>query len=141
MLVEFSVENYKCFKEKTTLSMVAAPIKELSDNVIELENVKPEKLLKSCVIYGANASGKSNLFKAMGFMRRIVLISSKNTQIDDIKIEPFMLDDENLSKTSTFEATFFIDNIRYRYGFSVDKKKVHSEWLFYVLKKEKQGYS
>ncbi|HJV16007.1 MAG TPA: AAA family ATPase, partial [Bacillales bacterium] len=66
MLIEFSVKNYLSFKEPVTFSMVASPIKEFKDtNTFTKSNIN---LLKSSVIYGANASGKSNLFKAMNFM-------------------------------------------------------------------------
>ncbi|NEN90585.1 MAG: ATP-binding protein, partial [Okeania sp. SIO3H1] len=92
-------------------------------------------MLKSCAVYGANASGKSNLIKALDFMRRFVLNSSKETQIEDaINIEEFRLSTATEGKPSFFEIVFILDHKLYRYGFEVDKKQVVSEWLFYVPK-------
>jgi len=132
MLIEFKVGNFRSFKDIVTLSMVASPDKEhIETNTVELN--KKLKLLRSTVIYGANASGKSNLFKAMAFMRYFALNSSKETQVtDQIDVERFRLSTAVESEPSSFEVTFLIDNTRYRYGFQIDENKVHNEWLFYV---------
>ncbi len=75
MLIEFSVGNFLSFKDTVTFSMLAAPITEHEEsNVFTVDKFR---LLKSSVIYGANASGKSNFIKAMGFMCRFVANSSK----------------------------------------------------------------
>jgi len=138
MLIEFSVGNYRSFKDTVTFSMVAADIvakdKKLDDNNLFPVDTKL-KLLKSAAIYGANASGKSNLVKALGFMNWFMINSSKETQItDDIKVEPFRLSTETKEKPSFFELVFLMDGRKYRYGFEVSKKIVVSEWLFYVPK-------
>ena len=92
MLIEFSVGNYRSFKEKVTFSMVAANVvakdKKLDDsNVFAVDD--DLRLLKSAAIYGANASGKSNLAKALSFMKWFMVNSSKETQsIDEIDVEP-----------------------------------------------------
>ncbi len=138
MLIEFSVCNYRSFKDTVTFSMVAADIvakdKKLDDNnVFAVDNKL--KLLKSAAIYGANASGKSNLGKALGFMNWFMINSSKETQsTDDINVEPFRLSTETKEKPSFFELVFLMNGRKYRYGFEVNKKKVVSEWLFYVPK-------
>ncbi|WP_009630759.1 AAA family ATPase [Synechocystis sp. PCC 7509] len=138
MLIEFSIGNYRSFKDTVTFSMVAADItakdKKLDENnVFAVDNKL--KLLKSAAIYGANASGKSNLVKALGFMRWFMVNSSKETQsTDEIDAEPFKLSTETKEKPSFFELVFLMDGRKYRYGFEVDKKKVVSEWLFYVPK-------
>ncbi|GAX92049.1 AAA family ATPase [Effusibacillus lacus] len=135
MLVQFSVGNFLSFKEVVTLSMVASSIREHRDtNVFEVH--KDLRLLKSCVVYGANASGKSNLFKAMSFMRKFIRNSSKEGQFgEEIEgVESFRLSTETYDKPSHFEIVFFHENVLYRYGFEVDYQEVKNEWLFYMPK-------
>ncbi|MEH2293809.1 AAA family ATPase [Nostoc sp.] len=118
--------------------MVAANIvakeKELDDNnVFALDD--DLKLLNRAVIYGANASGKSNLPKALSFMKWFMINSSKETQsTEKIGVEPFELSTETEAKPSFFEIVFLLDGTKYRYGFEANQKRVISEWLFYVPK-------
>ena len=138
MLIEFSVGNYRSFKEKVTFSMVAANLvakdKKLDENNVFAVN-KDLKLLKSAAIYGANASGKSNLAKALAFMADFMINSSRETQsVDEIAVEPFILSSETKDKPSFFELVFLIDGQQYRYGFEADYENIVSEWLFYVPK-------
>lgn len=138
MLIEFSVGNYRSFKDQVTLSMVAAPI-VAEDKEIDQRNVftvdEDLTLLKSAAIYGANASGKSNLAQAMGFMRWFMINSSKETQsTEQIGIEPFRLSTETEEQPSFFEIIFLMEGTQYRYGFELDTNKVLSEWLYYVPK-------
>lgn len=140
MLIEFSVGNYLSFNESVTFSMVAAPITSTAPS-LDTNNVfqvnKELTLLKSAAIYGANASGKSNLAQAIGFMQWFVLNSSKETQIaEKINVEPFRLSTETSGKPSYFQIVFILDNIQYRYGFEVDEKQVVSEWLAHVPKSQ-----
>ncbi len=134
MLIGFSVGNYKSFKETVTLSMVASSIteedKELNENNVFLIKDKLS-LLKSAAIYGANASGKSNLVAAINFMKWFVLNSSKETQVSDaIDIEGFRLSTETEKEPSFFEIFFLLkDKKRFRYGFEVNAREVVSEWL------------
>jgi len=138
MLIEFSVGNYRSFKEKVTFSMVAANLvakdKKLDENNVFAVN-EDLKLLKSAAIYGANASGKSNLAKALAFMADFMINSSRETQsVDEIAVEPFILSSETKDKPSFFELVFLIEGQQYRYGFEADHKNIVSEWLFYVPK-------
>ena len=114
MLIEFSVKNYLSFKTKATLSLLATSIKEhVEANIFSTER---NDLLKGAVIYGANASGKSNMVRAISNMRRLVLHSFEQSSTDDLDITPFLLSTETEHEPSFFEAVFLIDNIRYRYG-------------------------
>ena len=132
MLLEFSVGNYLSFKTKTTLSLAATSIKEhVETNIFSTERLD---LLKGAVIYGANASGKSNFIKAMSTMRRLILQSFEQSSIDELDIVPFLLNTDTEKSPSFFETIFIIDNIRYRYGFEVDDKQIHAEWLFEASK-------
>lgn len=136
MLIEFSIGNFRSFRDKVTFSMVAAALKSKDprvddNNVFTLEG--QPALLTSAAIYGANASGKSNLIKAIGFMRNFVLNSTKETQaVGAIGAEPFALNTETAGKPSHFEMVFVADDIRYRYGFEATSERVVSEWLFHV---------
>ena len=134
MLLEFSVGNYLSFKETVTLSMLAAPINELEEsNVFSFDKLK---LLKSAVIYGANASGKSNLIKAMRFMKNLVQFSTNEDQAEIfIKVEKFRLNKEMENEPSFFEIVFIHDQKKFRYGFEIDKEQIHSEWLFFTPSK------
>ncbi|MEA2013422.1 MAG: ATP-binding protein [Verrucomicrobiota bacterium] len=138
MLINFTCSNFLSFKEEKTLSLLAAtPVKEFQDeNVFKADRYK---LLKSAVIYGANASGKSNLLKAMIKMKNLLINSAKNSQKGEpLKIQPFQLSESTLKSPSKFEITFLVDNKKYRYGFEADNKEVKSEWLFFSTKiKEK----
>ncbi|MHC5596362.1 MAG: AAA family ATPase [Nostoc sp.] len=113
MLIEFSVGNYRSFKEQVTFSMVAANLaakdKKLDENnVFEIDN--DLKLLKSAAIYGANASGKSNLATALGFMRWFMINSSKETQsTEKIGVERFKLSTETEAQPSFFEIAFLMN--------------------------------
>jgi AAA15 family ATPase/GTPase len=88
-------------------------------------------LLNSAVIYGANASGKSNLLKAMSFMRHIVINTANITQLsDELPHEPFILNTETENASSYFEVIIFIKNSKYRYGFEADSNTIYAEWLY-----------
>jgi hypothetical protein len=112
--------------------MESVDITELSDNKTI---TKYGELLKSSIIYGANASGKSNLIKALGFMVAFVLSSSKQTQVGDvINVDSFKLNTYYENKPSFFEIIFILNGLKYRYGFEVDNQRIHSEWLFQTNK-------
>lgn len=133
MLIEFRVANYRSFREPVTFSMEAADIVSQppsldQQNVFQAGEVK---LLSSAVIYGANASGKSNLVSALNFMRTLVLSSSRNTQVGEpISVEPFRLSTTTEGEPSRFEIVFLTDEVQYRYGFEVNTKEVVNEWLY-----------
>src|SRR5687768_13724998 len=107
MLIEFNIGNFRSFKDPVTFSMVAGNItsqdKRLDDqNVVKLDN--DLSILKSAAIYGANGSGKSNFGRALKFMRKYILRSSKDTQIgEDIGVESFRLSPDTKGKPSFFE--------------------------------------
>lgn len=131
MLLEFTVGNYRSFKEPVTFSLLATTLKEHEDS--NIFTTKKYRLLKSAIFFGANASGKSNFFKAVSFMKRFVFSSAKETQATEkIDVENFKLSTETENKPTHFEIIFFIDEIRYRYGFRLNENRIEAEWLFYV---------
>jgi len=91
MLVEFTVENYRSFKKRRTFSMLASKDKDLLEENTFLVNDKT-RLLKTILVYGANASGKSNLFKALGFFLKFAITSGLKLQKgDEIETQPFFI--------------------------------------------------
>lgn len=136
MLIEFTVGNFRSFRDPQTLSLVAAPIKskdpELDENTVIKTAANPD-LLTSAAMYGANASGKSNLVQALDFMKRFVMHSLKETKATGgIQVEPFRLHAATVGQPSHFEIVFIEGGKRYRYGFEVTKERVTAEWLFFV---------
>ena len=130
MIKEFSFGNYRSFKEIQSLNMTASKINELSENNIIVLNEK-QSLLKSKAIYGANASGKSNIVKALVSFIRIIKNSVKDEKALDL-IENFKLSVETENEPSFFQLIFEINKIQFRYGFEVTNKVIKSEWLFGV---------
>jgi len=130
MLLEFSVKNYRSIKDKVTLSMVASSDNEHPENVFEVNKPSHFRLLKSVGIYGANASGKSNVLRALGFIEELVRESATGMAPgDEIDVTPFKLDPVAREQPSEFEVSFIAEGERYVYGFAVDRQRVHEEWL------------
>lgn len=135
MLLSFKITNYKSIKDAIKLDLTATSINELSEtNVITNDK---ESILKSALIYGHNASGKSNLLDGLVEAKWQIINSAKETQSNEkIDLEPFLLHESTESKPSSFEFIFLKNNIKYKYGFEADENKIISEWLF-ETKKEK----
>jgi AAA15 family ATPase/GTPase len=129
MLVNFRVENFKSFKDMTEFSMEATKLRNLREsNTFDVNNIS---LLKSAVIYGANASGKSNLLKALHKMQEIVKLSTELNFMQSSDLQPFLLNSQQEKEPTLFEIEFIIDEVLYRYGFKVNSKRIiHSEWLY-----------
>lgn len=137
MLVEFRVKNFRSFRDEQVLSFVAS-----NDTVLEGNCATESKLrlLKAVGIYGPNASGKSNLIKAIDIMRGIVLNSANYKPGKKLPVQPFLLDDESQAKPSFFEVTFFHEGIRYQYGFTATDERIHEEWLLAYPKGQPQRW-
>ena len=133
-LIEFTAENYRSIRDAVTLSMVATADKSLENNLIELEAMKKDRLLRSAVIYGANASGKSNVLRGLFELQYLVTTSHKNQKGSKIPFSPFKLDEEWLTRPTTFSVTFIKDGIKYVYSVSFTAEKVVSEELYYYPK-------
>lgn len=108
--------------------MVASSDKSLPENTSEIPDLGMN-LLRSAVVYGANASGKSNLMEALMTMRDLVTQSVEIEPGAIIPVTPFLLDKDFAQGSSSFEISFIQEDIRYEYGFSVDSEYVHEEWL------------
>lgn len=128
MLLQFSVENFRSFKERIVLSLEASPDKELEDN---WTSIGREKVLNAAAIFGANAAGKSNVFLAL--TAAIMTIRQSNSrQINEplLQIVPYGFDLETRTKPTSFEFVFIAEGKKYVYGFSATSKAVVSEYLY-----------
>lgn len=140
MIVDFTVENFKSIKEEQTFSMLASDSKsEHPDNSFPTEKEKNISLLKTGIIVGANASGKTNFLTAIQTFRDFVVNSTDLKVEQEIPYyEPFRLDENCLGKPAAFEMEFIgRDRTRYKYKVLFDRKEVRSEKLvFYPNKQE-----
>lgn len=137
MLIEFSVENFKSIKDKVTLTMLAAPEKTLSQNITKVKLPKIDgkksinRILKTAAIYGANASGKSNILKAINIIKKIILNSHLHQPEQQFPIDNFRLDLSCANKPTNFEFIFICNEIKYAYNVSLTKNKVLEENLYF----------
>lgn len=130
MLIEFSAANFRSIKERQKLTLVAGSGKELLEkNTFDSGLTGFPRLLRSAVIYGANAAGKTNLLRALQFMQGLVLNSATFQDATRVAHHPFKLSKRTVAQPSEFEIVFADDGVRYEYGFSVGAERVHSEWL------------
>ena len=127
MLIRFSFKNFKSFKDENLLDMEATSLKEHEYNVVKNNNIN---LLKVAAIYGANASGKTNVLQAFDYMKKRILVSDDskaNSPIDEENIYSFMINNEPISLEVEILAR---NNKIYKYGFEVSKDIIISEWLY-----------
>ena len=132
MLIRFSVENFLSFRERQTLDMMAVQSsEERRDENMFLISGK-DALLRTIGLYGANASGKSNLFSALSFFVDFVRMSfAEREAMAQIETIPFLYDGTSRGKPSSFEIEMILGGFWYKYGFSVDDTIVHGEWLYF----------
>lgn len=129
MLIEFTIENFTSIREKITFSMVATKDNSLIDNLIKSEELS-DPLLKSAVLYGANASGKTNVLYALVRLRSMIINSHKYQKGDKIEFTPFKLNKDCLSKPTRYTITFTKNQKKYLYVLSFDSEKVIEESLY-----------
>lgn len=134
MVIQFLTSNYLSFKEQATLTLVASSLKETgidSEDIIFPVEGTDINLMSSAAILGANASGKSNLIKAINFFKQFIINSFKERQAgEDIPVDSFRLNLETSKEPSSFEISIVIDGYIFRYGFEVTRNRVEAEWLY-----------
>lgn len=128
MIVYFKVGNYKSINEEVTLNFNTSSISEhLESNVIENDK---RPLLKSILLYGHNASGKSKILEALVFFKWFINNSAIEKQsTEEIDVEPFKFSESSSKKPSFFEICFILGKQKFRYGFETDMNNIHKEWL------------
>lgn len=133
MLLRFSVENYRSFRDRVELSMIPSRVRSHPGHVVSPASARDIGALKASVIYGANASGKSNLIKAMHHARQ--MITQGNSLGKNLEYDPFLLDKPCTLKPSRFEFEIKCGKNNYAYGFMADHKAIHEEWLYNIDRK------
>ena len=131
MLIEFRVKNFRSLRDEQVLSLVASKDKTLQDTHTQATGISAAPaVLRSAVVYGANASGKSNLIKALQYMRGVVTESATAMQPSQtFAVQKFRLDAVSVGQPSEFEVTFLNDGVRYQYGFAMTTQRIVSEHL------------
>ena len=149
MLLKFKFKNFKSFKDEVCLDLTATKITEFSDRNFEVGNIK---VLPIASIFGANASGKSNVMEAFRFMIDYVVMSLNfaggqiNPALQNrvIKPIPFLFDSKSRNEGSKFEVYFVMNNDKaeriYQYGFIFNNGMIEEEWLYYKSKTSREGF-
>ncbi len=140
MLLRFGVSNHLSIRDYQELSLAASSLKERQEEkLIRCEAVPTKHVVPSVVIYGANASGKSNLIDAIATMRGMVLLSQTKGEPDGgVPRHPFRLDENSPRLPTRFDIDFLIDGVRYHYGFEASDSAFEAEWLYTIPKSHRQ---
>lgn len=144
-LQEFSFGNFRSFKEINTLNLATAKIKSNPanidvNNIITDDNSEQVSFLKSKAIYGANASGKSNIVKAFVAFFHIIKDSVKDDTVLQQHIDTFRLSTVTENEPSFFQIIFWDNHVKYRYGFELTDKQIVAEWLYGKPREREQCY-
>ncbi len=126
MLIRFTIENFLSFREKQSFSLIAG--KGTLKSKHKTEKIKGVSVLKTSILYGANASGKSNLIRAIDFGRETILKGTKPEQ--PINFKNFKLDEDFLKMNSYIEYEIQYKEKNYAYGFIFNSKEIVDEWLY-----------
>lgn len=131
MLIEFRVRNYRSIRDEVVISFVASGDKKLGESHLAETGIKTlPNLLRSAMIYGPNASGKSTLLQALAFMRGVVAESATLMPPgQSFNVQPFRLDKDWVAQPTEFEVTFLLGGVRHQYGFSLTPERIVDEWL------------
>ncbi len=127
MIAEFSIENFFSIKSAQTISFVPTTDAFMADEY-SYEVKEGTRLLKIGIIYGANASGKTNILNAVGFFRKLVLRTPKDRN-EKTGVVPFMLDDTSRNRTTKMSMTFYVNQSKHILSFEIDAKRIYAETL------------
>ncbi|MCX4255186.1 MAG: AAA family ATPase [Bacilli bacterium] len=150
MLIQFNFKNFKSFRDEISLDLSATRITEHQEHVVNIAN---DKSLKVVAIYGANASGKSNIYDTFNYMTYCISESfdfggeennRRKSKSSYMKVTPFLFDEKSCEKETVFEV-FYVDNLEnsgkiYQYVFSIKKEEVIEELLYSKAKTARNGY-
>lgn len=143
MLLEFRVRNYRSIRNEIVVSFVASKDKKLTGTNLMPTGIKSlPHVVRSAVIYGPNASGKSTVLQALVFMRAVVAESATLMQPGQtFNVQPFRLDADWAKQPTEFEVTFLLNGVRHQYGFSLTPERIVDEWLLvYRASKPQQWF-
>jgi AAA15 family ATPase/GTPase len=128
MLIRLTIENFLSFNERIELLLTPGKARNLVNHIIKRESRKDLSILKSAVIYGANASGKSNFSRVLFFLKKMV--TRPGVARETIAYEKFKLDRDAADRPSRIEVEFHFRGQNYAYGFGFDRQVIHEEWLY-----------
>lgn len=135
MIINFSLENWKSFRDKTTFSMAASRERQHGERIARVKKYKA-RVLPFAAIYGGNASGKTNFFSALGFVQKFIV---RGTEPDDpISATPFLLNDQISKQPTRFWLDLLIDETVYAFSFAVSCEKVLEEDLLIITSTGKE---
>jgi len=142
MILEFSIKNYRSVHEKQLFSMMASSSRSKSNNTfnVKLANGTSAKLLKTVGIYGANASGKSNIIRAFFELKKFI-VNSSGIDVDSpiSAYDPFLFNTESVNKATEFEIIFLTKaNNKFHYKLVLEQEEIKEESLYYFPKKKSQ---
>lgn len=130
MILGFRVCNYRSFRDEATMSLTATRLDQgVGHPIIVADDGTTRDVLPVLAVLGANASGKSNVLRAIGFMRSFVLNSARSSPFDRVPRDPFRFDGKP-DRPSLFEIEFALDGERFMYGFELGEDRINGEWLF-----------
>jgi len=139
MILRASAENYLSLKHRQELSMIATSLSDTEDSLIHRPEILREAVLPVALLYGANASGKSNFIAALRWLRSGVLSSHRRgTPEGGVPRDAFALDPEIARTPTTIDVDFVLNDVRYSYGMSSDDEVILEEWLYVFPNNRKQ---
>ena len=139
MLLRFGVTNHLSLRDRQELSLVASSLDDEASGLIACPHPPGGRLLPAVVIYGANASGKSNLIDAIWWTRRMVLYSHRaGLPHRPIARRPFALDSACQAAPTKIEVDLVVENVRYHYGFEATDGAFTAEWLYSFPRERRQ---
>lgn len=144
MLLEFRVRNFRSIRDEQALNLVASTDKELADTHLVATGLKAlPNVVRSAVVYGPNASGKSTLLLALNYMRAVVAESATVIQPGQtFNVPPFKLDESFVKQPTSFDLTFLVDGVRHQYTFAMTARRIVGESLLvYRSAKPTQWFS
>ena len=129
MILQFKVKNFLSIREEQMLDFTASPDKTYEEYaVVKIKNVRISKV---GIIYGPNASGKSNILKALAWLVYFLMLNRPRKVGTGTGLVPFLMDADSRNQPSSFSLVFYIGDIRYEYGIELDSKKIYKEELYY----------
>ncbi|MDP1773302.1 MAG: ATP-binding protein [Methylobacter sp.] len=129
MLIRFGCSNYKSIFSYQELIFTASSLKDAQSDLINNIGI-PEHILPSIALYGANASGKTNMIEALHFFVRFIRSSYREAAPNGINRPTFKLSPDAVNQVSEFDMDFILDNKHYHYGYKINDEIVMEEWLF-----------
>ena len=134
MLIEFRIQNYRCFKDEVVLSLLSTKDSSLKSNTFSRDDIG---LLKSVALYGPNGSGKSTVILALEIVKDLVTTSSSHKPGSALPAAPYLFDESSKEKPCRFEVSFIAGKVTYKYSIEIVKERVIFESL--VEMPEKKG--